>query len=70
MWYDTKQAELEKLEQLDEMWIRDLMDGSSSVLKALLYLELSILPFRYVIQIRRFSLLSAYIEAKEGLLII
>ena len=35
------------------MWIKDLMECSSSVPKELLYLELAILPIRYVIQIRR-----------------
>ena len=40
IWYGTIQHELERLEQVDEMWIWDLMNCSSSVPKDLLYLEL------------------------------
>ena len=35
------------------MWIKDLIECSSSVPKELLYLELTILPIRYVIKIGR-----------------
>ena len=40
VWYGVTKAEIEQLEQVDEMWIRDLMNCSSSVPKDLLYLEL------------------------------
>ena len=53
VWYGVTQIELERLEQVDEMWIKDLMECSSSVPKELLYLELAILPLLYVIQIRK-----------------
>ena len=69
VWYGTTQAELEKLEQVDEMWIRELMDCSSSVPKDLLYLELSILPIRYVIQIRRFLYFQHILKQKKDSLL-
>ena len=53
VWYGVTIQELERLEQVDEMWMKDLMNCSSLVPKDLLYLELAILPIRYVIQIRR-----------------
>ena len=69
VWYGTIQAELDKLEQVDEMWIRELMDCSSSVPKDLLYLELSILPIRYVIQIRRFLYFQHILKQKKDSLL-
>ena len=69
VWYGTIQAELDKLEQVDEMWIREVMDCSSSVPKDLLYLELSILPIRYVIQIRRFLYFQHILKQKEDSLL-
>ena len=53
VWYGVTKAEIEQLEQVDEMWIRDLMNCSRSVPKDLLYLELGILPIRYIVQTRR-----------------
>ena len=42
MWYGVTIDEIEQLEQIDEMWVRDLMECSSSVPKDLLYLEMGI----------------------------
>ena len=44
VWYFIKESEIQKLEQIDEMWIRKLFECSESVPKELLYLELGILP--------------------------
>ena len=43
----SAQLELERLVQVDEMWINQLMDCSSSVSKNLIYLELAILLSPY-----------------------
>ena len=69
VWYGTTQAELDKLEHVDKMWIRELMDCSSSVPKDLLYLELYILPIRYVIQIRRFLYFQNILKQKKDSLL-
>ena len=53
VWYGVTKAEIEQLEQVDEMLIRELMKCSSSVAKDLLYLELGILPIRFIIKTRR-----------------
>ena len=53
VWYGVTQNEIDQLKQVDEMLIRNLMDCSSSVPKDLLYLELGIIPIRYIIQTRR-----------------
>ena len=44
VWYGITQVELERLEQVDEMWMKELMECSSSVPRDLLYLELGIVP--------------------------
>ena len=52
VWYGVTIAEIEQLEQIDEMWVRDLMECSSSVPKDLLYLEKGITPIQFIIQTR------------------
>ena len=44
VWYGITQVELERLEQVDEIWMKELMECSSSVPRDLLYLELGIVP--------------------------
>ena len=52
VWYGVTKVEWEQLEQVDEMWIRNLFECSSSVPKELLYLELGILPIKFIAQTR------------------
>ena len=47
------------------MWVRNLMHCSSTVPKDLLYLELSILPIRYIIQTRRLLYLHHILQNKR-----
>ena len=60
---------LEQLEQVDEIWIRNLMDCSSSVPKDLLYLELGLIPIRYIIQTRRVLFLHHILQQKKDSLL-
>ena len=53
VWYGVTQAEIEQLEQVDEMWMRNLMNYSSTVPKDLLYLGLAVLPIRFILLTRR-----------------
>ena len=69
VWYGITQAELERLEQVDEMWMRELMECSRSVPRDLLYLELAIVPIRYVIQIRRLLYLQHILKQKKDSLL-
>ena len=69
VWYGITQVELERLKQVDEMWMKELMECSSSVPRDLLYLELGIVPIRYVIQIRRLLYLQHILKQKKDSLL-
>ena len=69
VWYGITQQEYEQLEQVDEMLMRNLMKCSSSVPKDLLYLELSVLPIRFIIQTRRLLYLHHILQQKEDSLL-
>ena len=53
VWYGLTQTETQKLEKVDEMLLRQLLECSNNVPKDLLYLELGILRLRDIIMMRR-----------------
>ena len=53
VWYGVTQVDTEQLEQIDEMWIRNLFECSRNVPKDLLYLELGIVPISFIIKGRK-----------------
>ena len=65
IWHGVTQHELEKLEQVDEMFMRNFMECSYSVPKDLLYLELGVLPIRYIIQTIRLLYLHHVLQQKK-----
>ena len=65
IWYGITQYELERLEQVDKMWMRNLMNCSDMVPKDLLYLELAITPIRYIIQTRILLYLHHILQQKK-----
>ena len=65
VWYGITQNEYEQLEKVDEMWIQNLMECSSSVPKDLLYLELALLPIRFIIQTRRLLYFHHILQQKK-----
>ena len=68
IWYGGTQQELERLKQVDQMFMRNLMECSYSVPKDLFYLELGVLPFKYKIQTRIFLFLHSVLQQnKESL---
>ena len=69
VWYGITQYEYEQLEQVDEMWMRNLMNSSSSVPRDLLYLEHSVLPIRFILQTRRLLYLHHILTQKEDSLL-
>ena len=69
VWYGVTQNEIDKLEQVDEMLLRNLMDCSSSVPKDLIYLELGVVPIRFIIQTRRLLYLHHILQQNEESLI-
>ena len=53
VWYDVTESDMRKLEQTDELMLRNIFDCSSQVTCEILYLELGLLPARYIIKLRR-----------------
>ena len=57
-WYDLKESELRKLEKCDENLLRKILKCSNQVPHEILYLELGLIPIRYIIILRR----TAYLQ--------
>ena len=53
VWYGLTKHDRELLEQVDEMWMRNLFSCSRNVSKDILYLELGLIPIPYIIKARR-----------------
>ena len=53
VWYGFTKEEAKQLEQVDEMWIRNLFDLSRNVPRDLLYLELGLVPIYFIIKGRK-----------------
>ena len=53
VWYDVKKHEYKKLENIDEMFFRRMLEVPISVPKEGIYIEMGKMPVKYVIRIRR-----------------
>ena len=53
VWYDITKTEYQKLESIDETWLRRLVNVQISVPKESLYIETGKLPVKYIIKMRR-----------------
>ena len=53
VWYDVTKTEYQKLESIDEKWLRRLVNVQISVPKESLYIETGKLPVKYIIKMRR-----------------
>ena len=51
--YGLTDSEIEKLEQCDEQLLRSILECPSSTPKEMLYLELGVIPIRYIVMSRR-----------------
>ena len=69
VWYGLTQLEAEQLEQIDEMWIRNLFDLSRNVAKDLLYLELGLVPVSFIIKGRKLMFLHHILHQKKDSLL-
>ena len=68
-WYDIKISELETLEKVDEALLRQVLEAPSSTPKEMLYLEMGLLPIRFIILSRRLNFLHDILnESKESLI--
>ena len=68
-WYNVTQADIDLLESADESLIRRILECPLSTPKEMLYLELGILPIRYIIQMRRLNFLQYILYEEEDSLV-
>ena len=61
--------EIEQLEQIDEMLLRNIFSCSRNVPKDLLYLEMGLVPISFIIKERRIMFLHHVLQQKEDSLI-
>ena len=54
-WYNVTESELRKLEQIDEKLMCKILDCSSQVTHEMFYLELGLLPIRFISKLRRLT---------------
>ena len=59
------QADTEQLEQIDEMWMRNLFECSQNVPKDLLYLELGLVPISFILKGRKQMFLHHILQQNE-----
>ena len=53
IWYNISNNQLEKLEQIDEMYIRRLLNVAKTAPKVGLYMEFGIMPIKFIVKTRR-----------------
>ena len=64
-WYNVTESELRKLEQVDEKLMCKILDCSSQVTHEMLYLELGLLPIRFIIKLRRLTYFQHILHQKQ-----
>ena len=52
IWYNISELEYRKLEQTDEMLLKEILKCSSQIQLKVLYLELGLMPIRFIILMR------------------
>ena len=68
-WYNVTQADIDMLEGVDEMLLRRVLECPMSTPKEMLYLELGVLPLRYIIKMRRLNFLQYILKEDNNSLI-
>ena len=53
VWYNITEAEYRKLEQIDEMLLKEIFNCSSQITLEILYLDLGLMQIRYIILLQR-----------------
>ena len=61
-WYGLTKKQIEMLEKVDEQLLRKILNCSSKTPKYLIYLELGIVPIKYLIQSRRIGFLKYILD--------
>ena len=65
VWYDLKETEIRILEQIDETFLRKLLNAHCKTPLEALYLELGCIPIRYIIKARRINYLHYLVKLKN-----
>ena len=65
-WYDLREEDFRKLEQCDECLLRIILNCTSQVPYEILYLELAVLPARYIIMLRRVLYLQVILKQNKA----
>ena len=68
-WYNVTTAEIESLEKIDETCLRKILNAPFATPKIMLYLELGVLPIRYIVKSRRLNYLHYILNEDEKSLI-
>ena len=67
-WYNVTKSDIDMLESVDESLLRRILECPMSTPKEMLYLELGILPIRFIIKMRRLNFLQYILhEEKKSL---
>ena len=69
VWYSLTKHDTELLEQVDEMWMRNLFSCSRNVSRDILYLELGLVPISYIIKARIQMYLHHILQQEEDSLL-
>ena len=64
VWYNITENEYRQLERTDETLIREIFNCSSQVTHEMLYLELGVLPIRFLIKMRRILYLEQILKQR------
>ena len=68
-WYSLTQADLEALESVDENLLRRVLETPLSTPKEMLYLEMGVVPIRYIIKMRRLNFLQYMLHEDNDCLV-
>ena len=53
VWYNVSNKQIEKLEQIDEIYLRKILNVAKTTPKVGLYMECGIMPIKFIIKTRR-----------------
>ena len=65
IWYNISEWEYRKLEQTDEMLMKEILKCSSQIQLEVLYLELGLMPIRFIILLRRVMYLQHILKQQK-----
>ena len=69
VWYGVTKSDVEELESVDHVLLRRMLEAPASTPIPMLYLELGVIPFRYIIISRRLMYLQYLLKQEEEALL-